>query len=274
MNCKECREAVPLIPGGELDDDKMTEALNHIQECDECRIECEKYAFLKKLLAGMKNMDDIPFNWEQLSAATVEKAFLKGGKGPGMHRRAQFAPYIRAAVLIITAGLFFSAGLFWNSEDTSSREQYREGVEHLGKLPQDYKPSGEPLREMQPWEVPLFLKEDLRYPSPDSISKGFESINRNEESMVDGAWLGLQVRDLAQGNVMVEEIIQGSPSDKSGIASGDIICSCDGNRITCILNLQRILSSASPGTKITLVVIRKGKKHNVTVTAAPIPHHL
>ena len=243
MDCSECREIMPLIPGEDLDDDVLEEALTHIRECDQCRTECGEYTFLRNLLSGMKSMDDTAFNWEQFSAETAAKAWNRRKVEQNVFPVRYAARFARAALFLITAGVCFYAGMAWKSAETAQQDMISDEMEAPVKEKsrsadrEPREPSGVPLREIKPWEVPGFLRGDnAEYYNTDMVYRDTGSINQRfaagtGTSSAGGAWLGLQVGTSPDGRVAVREIITGGPSSRSGIRKGDIIISCSNRRI-------------------------------------------
>jgi len=69
-------------------------------------------------------------------------------------------------------------------------------------------------------------------------------------------------------------IINGSPADKAGLKSGDIILKLDGQKIDENNNLTTLVGQKSPGDKVTLVILRDGKERDVEVTLAEAPSNI
>jgi Do/DeqQ family serine protease len=70
--------------------------------------------------------------------------------------------------------------------------------------------------------------------------------------------------DVSQG-AFVSEVSEGSPADKGGIQAGDIIIEIDSRPVASFLELRAKIGSKGAGTKVDLVVLRKGKNQNVQV---------
>jgi serine protease Do len=66
-------------------------------------------------------------------------------------------------------------------------------------------------------------------------------------------------------------VVPGSPADKAGLKSGDVITKVDGTDITESHSLASTLSQHSPGDKVTLTLVRDGKTQDVSVTLDPYP---
>ena len=63
----------------------------------------------------------------------------------------------------------------------------------------------------------------------------------------------------------------GSPADKAGVKSGDVITKVDGKAINASNPLLSALSTHQPGDKISLTYLRDGKEVTVSVTLATYP---
>ena len=64
---------------------------------------------------------------------------------------------------------------------------------------------------------------------------------------------------------IVSDIVENSPADKAGLESGDVITGFEGKDITNGAELKNLVSSASPGSEITLTILRDGKIKDVDV---------
>ena len=100
----------------------------------------------------------------------------------------------------------------------------------------------------------------------DLISKGY----------VVRSFLGIYMQDInedlyetmdleSRKGTIVCDIVDGSPAEKSGLESGDVIVAFEGKEITNGAALKNLVSSASPGQKITLTISREGKVQDINV---------
>ncbi|MFA7308651.1 MAG: trypsin-like peptidase domain-containing protein [Patescibacteria group bacterium] len=67
----------------------------------------------------------------------------------------------------------------------------------------------------------------------------------------------------SQGNLL--SIVPGGPADKAGLKENDIITAVNGEKIEQSKSLVTILSAYTPGTKVEVTYMRKGKEEKVTV---------
>ena len=100
----------------------------------------------------------------------------------------------------------------------------------------------------------------------DLISKGY----------VVRSFLGIYMQDInedlyetmgleSRKGTIVSDIVEGSPAEKSGLESGDVIVAFEGKEIINGAALKNLVSSASPGQKITLTISREGKVQDINV---------
>jgi serine protease Do len=66
-------------------------------------------------------------------------------------------------------------------------------------------------------------------------------------------------------------IVPGSPADKAGLKSGDVITKVNSTDITESHALASSLAQLRPGDKVTLTIVRDGKAQEVGVTLDPFP---
>jgi serine protease Do len=68
--------------------------------------------------------------------------------------------------------------------------------------------------------------------------------------------------------VTISNVVAGSPADQAGLKVGDTITSVDGKPVKNGDELVADIASRKPGSKVTLGLIRNGKKQDATVTVA------
>jgi serine protease Do len=68
--------------------------------------------------------------------------------------------------------------------------------------------------------------------------------------------------------VTISNVVAGSPADQAGLKVGDTITSVDGRPVKNGDELVGDIASRKPGAKVTLGLIRNGKKQDTTVTVA------
>jgi len=75
--------------------------------------------------------------------------------------------------------------------------------------------------------------------------------------------------DHARG-ALVEHVEAGSPAEKAGIKSGDVILALDGQDVAHSEDLPRMVARHAPGTRVKLTVLRDRQKRDVEVSLAPL----
>ena len=90
-------------------------------------------------------------------------------------------------------------------------------------------------------------------------------------------WLGVRIQVVTQDIVDVEKldkprgalvvsVASGSPSDKAGLLSGDIILEFDGKEITEMKELPKIVAQTDVGKKVSVKIWRNQKEITKTIT--------
>ena len=85
------------------------------------------------------------------------------------------------------------------------------------------------------------------------------------------AWLGVRIRDLSEQEgdeiskrhglregfgVLVIEVMEGTPAEKAGLKTGDLVVAFEERPVTETRLLQRLIASAGPGRDVRLTVLR------------------
>jgi serine protease Do len=70
---------------------------------------------------------------------------------------------------------------------------------------------------------------------------------------------------------LVSTVEAGSPAEKAGLKSGDVILAVDGKPVDQSVDLPRIVGETKPGTALKLEVWRKGAKQDLRVTVGEMP---
>ena len=103
-----------------------------------------------------------------------------------------------------------------------------------------------------------------------------------DKGLVTRGWIGVQIQpvtsDIADSlgikkaeGALVAEPQAGSPADKAGIKSGDVILSVNGEPVKDARSLARTISAMAPGTSVKLGVLHSGKENTLTLTLGELP---
>lgn len=92
-----------------------------------------------------------------------------------------------------------------------------------------------------------------------------------------GAYLGVQTEDVSKENmarynmrevrgVGVTEVLKDSPAEKAGIRKDDVILRFDGESVTSVRKLTRLVSESAPDQNVRITISRGGGEQEVTAT--------
>ena len=65
---------------------------------------------------------------------------------------------------------------------------------------------------------------------------------------------------------LIRDVESGSPAERAGLRPGDVVVEINGKPVTDGRDLQRAASEASPGSAVTLTIIRNGRQNHIPVT--------
>ena len=100
-----------------------------------------------------------------------------------------------------------------------------------------------------------------------------------EHGKVERGWLGVSIqpltKELAQGfkrtdatGALVASVVEGSPAEKAGVKSGDVVVEFAGKKVTKSGDLPSLVAEARVGSEVPMVVVREGKEVRLTARIA------
>ncbi|MFQ5444495.1 MAG: PDZ domain-containing protein, partial [Nitrospinales bacterium] len=116
--------------------------------------------------------------------------------------------------------------------------------------------------------------QSIGFSIPSNVVKNVvEHLIRDGE--VKRGWLGVGIEPLTnemaeeaqikEGGVLVNAVFEGDPAYRAGIRVGDIILKVGNFKVTSPNKMIRIIGAISPGQKIDLDILRKGRRQTVSV---------
>jgi serine protease Do/serine protease DegQ len=98
-----------------------------------------------------------------------------------------------------------------------------------------------------------------------------------EHGEVRRGMLGVTIQDLTpelaeafgvdrQRGVVITQVVEDSAAEKAGLKSGDVVTAVDGRPVNRAADLRNKVGMAPVGEKVTLSILRDGKKKDVTAT--------
>jgi serine protease Do len=102
-----------------------------------------------------------------------------------------------------------------------------------------------------------------------------------DHGKVDRGWLGVSIQPMTKElaasfkradatGVLVSSVIEGSPAEKAGLRSGDVIVEFDGKKIAKSEDLPRLVAETPIGNEVPLVVVRDGKEMKLNARVAKL----
>jgi len=98
----------------------------------------------------------------------------------------------------------------------------------------------------------------------------------------DGGYLGVQSEDVTKENfskfglrdvrgVAVEKVLENSPAAKAGLQANDVIVRFNGEEVTSVRKLTRMVGEVAPDHQVRLTVLRGGSEREITATLGKRP---
>jgi serine protease Do len=98
----------------------------------------------------------------------------------------------------------------------------------------------------------------------------------------EGAYLGVQAQEVTKENfsklglskvqgVAVDKVLENSPAAQAGLQTGDVILRFNGEEVTSVKKLMRLIGEVAPDHQATLAVLRGGSEREISVTLSKRP---
>src|SRR6185436_8534784 len=92
-----------------------------------------------------------------------------------------------------------------------------------------------------------------------------------------GSFLGVHAEDITRENngryglrdvrgVGITSVVKDSPAEKAGLRKDDVILRFDGENVTSVRKLNRLVSEVAPDQSVKLTISRGGSEQEVSVT--------
>lgn len=122
-------------------------------------------------------------------------------------------------------------------------------------------PSGQGIGFAIPINLAMNVVNQIR--AHGTVTRGYLGILPREITPDIRSAVGM--KDDEQG-VFVDRVDKGTPAEKSGIKAGDVITELNGKKISDVTQFRMAVANEPPGSKVSMQVMRDGKKEEVTST--------
>jgi serine protease Do len=106
-----------------------------------------------------------------------------------------------------------------------------------------------------------------------------------EHGKISRGWLGVQIQQVTPAiaaslglkdahGALVAVVTPNSPAAKAGLKQGDVILSFDGNEVTELRDLPRLVADTSPDSNATIGVWRNGQTVSLSATVGELPDNM
>jgi serine protease Do len=123
--------------------------------------------------------------------------------------------------------------------------------------------------------------EGIGFAIPANLARTIADSLEKHGRVVRG-WLGVSIQEVtpelaAQFNLdtpkgaVVTEVLGKSPAEKAGVKRGDVIVGLNGQEVENLARLRLLVAAAPVGSRMTLQIVRDGKKKKVDVTIGELP---
>jgi serine protease Do len=145
--------------------------------------------------------------------------------------------------------------------------------------------SGGPLFNMQGQVIGINTAiiaqgQGIGFAIPINMAK--ELLPQLKKGKVIRGWLGIMIQDItpklaksfglkSDKGVLVSEVVKGSPADKAGLLSGDVILRFDGKEIENAHKLSQLAAATAPNTQVKIDLLRKGKEETISLKVGTMP---
>jgi serine protease Do len=98
-------------------------------------------------------------------------------------------------------------------------------------------------------------------------------------------WIGIGLQDITpdlmkffnlkeKEGALISQVYSGSPAEQVGLKAGDVVIEVDGVKIKSSQDVVREVLKKKVGQKVNFVILREGKRLEISVTAAQMPEKI
>jgi serine protease Do len=141
---------------------------------------------------------------------------------------------------------------------------------------------GDILRTFSNVRITTQYSDGRSYSDGESYMEQLEEMARLNQLNNSEGYLGVETVEVTKQNiakyglstvrgVAVEKVVENSPAQQAGVKIGDVIIAIDGEEVSSIRKLIRIISEISADHQAKLTILRNGEEREITVTLSKRP---
>jgi serine protease Do len=126
--------------------------------------------------------------------------------------------------------------------------------------------------------------EGIGFAIPANLARTIADSLEKHGRVVRG-WLGVSIQEVtpelaaqfdldAPRGAVVTEVLGNSPAEKAGLKRGDVIVALNGQEVENLARLRLVVASAKVGSRMTVRVVRDGKRKKLDVTIGELPEEV
>jgi len=115
--------------------------------------------------------------------------------------------------------------------------------------------------------------KNAAYASNKGCTMSAEECTKHMAEAKNHGWLGIQYDKTEDGTAVIKDVVKGSPADKAGFRSGDVLLALNGIEMNDdnSARLKAAWKPLTPGSTVDYTVKRAGATKDITVTLGKMP---
>ncbi len=119
------------------------------------------------------------------------------------------------------------------------------------------------------YRITVYVVPETRPASLPALVKSFPFLGVTVQDAADDGLAVQQLEDAEkEGGVKVEKVVSGSPAEKAGVLSGDVIMSFNSRKTRTLREFLTDLAACQPGQTVRICIVREDIRKTLNITLA------